>query len=370
MKILLPYSTHFEVVKSTHGLDEGKIVAGGIEKFCKDLENNIDGIIPVHITKTDKDDRFTRSIIYHKIMQHDPDIILFNNPWWGKMMMSLQKQCDVTLICVMHEPLVRDIRMVALGNILKSLNESGCHIYFVSPHQHKYHKNMAMRINKVDFGSIKGYINPSFIPHDMPYEASLDSLIYNLSTVGRCDHEKAPFLIHRKLKNSALNSLVMTNDGIYKSAVANKYVENNKHWQEPRYTKRGLPHDEVINNVAKSEVFCSSWPKESWGITVMEALGCGVPSILLTDKSGAHASERVAADPSHIFKIKRSCSPDEFETGIVEFFNLMKTRRLEIADMTREKHTLANWKYYIDKMIDMRYSDNSKKAARLLQFCI
>ena len=126
MKILLPYSTHFQVLKSSD--TKGPVITGGIEKFCKDLEDNISGIIPVCVTKEDKDNRRTRKVIMDAIAEHDPDMILFNNPWWGNMMMSF----NVPLICIMHEPLVRDIRMVELGTILKELNESGCHTYFVS----------------------------------------------------------------------------------------------------------------------------------------------------------------------------------------------------------------------------------------------
>ena len=82
MKILLPYSTHFEVVE-TDSSSKGKVITGGIEKFCKDLEDNIDGIIPVSITKKDKENRQTKRVIRDAIAKHDPDMILFNNPWWG-----------------------------------------------------------------------------------------------------------------------------------------------------------------------------------------------------------------------------------------------------------------------------------------------
>lgn len=360
MKILVPYSTHFQVLDASN---KGPVITGGIEKFCKDLEDNIDGIIPVCITKEDKDNRHTRKVIMDAIAQHDPDMILFNNPWWGKMMMSF----NIPLVCIMHEPLVRDIRMVELGSILKELNENGCHIYFVSPHQYNYHKNMAMRIRQVDFGAIKGYIDSSFLPSDIPFSTTYE---YNVSTVGRCDNEKAPFLIHKKLEKSVLNSLVMTNDGIYKSDTVNEYVQANQHWKAPRHTMRGLPHKEVIENISKSQVFCSTWPKESWGITAMEALGCGVPTILFVDDTGNHASERVAADSSHIFKVKRTCSSVEFETSVREFANVMKDRRDEIAEMTKEKHSLSNWKSCIDKLIDMRYSDKNKSRSDLTEFFV
>lgn len=363
MKILLPYSTHFEVVQTDRS-SKGPVITGGIEKFCKDLEDNIDGIIPVCITKEDKENRRTRRVMMDAIAQHDPDMILFNNPWWGKMMTSF----NIPLICIMHEPLVRDIRMVELGIILKELNDSGCHIHFVSPNQLDFHRTMAKRIQDVDFGSIKGFIRPSFLPADMPYA---DDSVYDVSTVGRCDNEKAPFLIHQKLRNSSvLNSLVMTNDGVYKSSTVNDYVKDNQHWTAPRHTMRGLPHTEVLENIARSKVFCSTWPKESWGITAMEALGCGVPTILMTGKNDTHASELIAAEKSHYIKIDRQCSSLEFETTVREFANMTKNRRDEIAEMTREKHSLINWKSCIDKVIDMRYSDKNKSRSDLTEFFV
>tara|TARA_R110001592_G_scaffold149141_1_gene374503 strand:- start:1544 stop:2629 length:1086 start_codon:yes stop_codon:yes gene_type:complete len=359
MKILLPYSTHFEVVKDQDS--SGTVITGGIEKFCKDLEDNIDGIIPLCITKDDKDNRNTKRKIRDAIAMHNPDMILFNNPWWGNMMRTF----GVPLISIMHEPLVRDIRMVELGTILRDLNDYGAHIWFVSSRQLDFHRDMSKRIKNVDFGEIKGFINPSYLPYDMPISSETT---YDVSTVGRCDNEKAPFLIHDKLKNTDLNSLVMTNDGVYKSDTVNDYVASNQHWSEPQYTMRGLPHSDVMKMISKSKVFCSTWPKESWGITTMEALGCGVPVILFTDDSDAHASEAIAAHRTHYIKVNRKCSRAEFETTVREFANVMKDRRDEIAEMTRRKHSLANWKLGIDKMLQMRYNDKNKTYSDLTEF--
>lgn len=364
MKILLPYSTHFELVENAE--TNGKVITGGIEKFCQDLENNIDGIIPVAVTKEDKEKRRTRKVITDAIAEHDPDMILFNNPWWGNMMMSF----NVPLICIMHEPLVRDIRMVELGTILRDLNENGCHIYFVSPKQYEYHKEMAVRIRNVDFGEIKGYINPSYLPEDTPFENTWNNedICYDVSTVGRCDNEKAPFLVHSKLERSKLNSLVMTNDGVYKSSTVNDYVLNNQHWKDPRFTMRGLAHDDVMKNIAKSLSFCSTWPKESWGITAMEALGCGVPTLLMCDDTITHSSEGIAADPRHVYMIRRKCSSSDFESAILRHTKAMSPFRKEIAEMTKEKHSLTNWKKRLDMVIDIRYNDHNKSFSDLTRF--
>tara|TARA_A100001015_G_C14627168_1_gene570214 strand:+ start:400 stop:546 length:147 start_codon:yes stop_codon:yes gene_type:complete len=48
----------------------------------------------------------------------------------------------------------------------------------------------------------------------------------------------------------------------------------------------------------------------------------------------------------------------------------MKDRRDEIAEMTKEKHSLSNWKSCIDKLIDMRYSDKNKSRSDLTEFFV
>ena len=349
-KILMPYSTHFDAkVDDSHG----KVITGGIEKFCFDLETNFEEIIPLCISKKDKENRNTKSIIQDAINKHNPDFILFHNPWWSKMMMSF----NVRLICVMHEPLVRDIRMVELGTLLKKLQENHCHLYFVSPAQLQYHRDMAKRIKKVDFGEIKGFIRPSFLQENLQLS---DELIYDCVTVGRSDNEKAPFLVHEKLKDSPLVSLVMTNEGVYKSDAINLYQEKNKQWKYPRETFRGLSHSEVMTNISKAKVFVSTWDKESWGITAMEALGCGVPTILFTDESGNHASEIVAQSPDHIFKISRKCSSSEFEELVVSIINTHDAeKRKEISKKTIQKHGIESWKQHIQDIFDERMNDTN-----------
>ena len=224
---------------------------------------------------------------------------------------------------------------------------------------------MAERIKNVDFGEIKGFINPSYLDSNTTVSKEL---LYDCTTVGRCDNEKAPFLVHLKLQKSNLNSLVMTNDGVYKSDTVNDYVASNQHWSEPRHTLRGLPHTDVMHNISKSKVFCSTWPKESWGITAMESLGCGVPTILMTDDSGDHASESIAADSSHYIKLNRKCSATDFEEAVNSLMNLSYDKRLVISNMTKEKHSLERWKLGIDKMLLMRYNDKTKPNADLTEF--
>ncbi len=110
--------------------------------------------------------------------------------------------------------------------------------------------------------------------------------------------------------------------------------------------------------------------KESWGITAMEALGCGVPVILLVDDTDTHASESIAADSSHYIKIRKKCSKEEFESAARKAIAIPESKRRDIASMTKRKHSLTNWKLSIDKMISLRYNDATGKPKTLMEFFV
>ena len=123
---------------------------------------------------------------------------------------------------------------------------------------------------------------------------------------------------------------------------------------------RGTAHKQVIDNISKTKVFVSTWPKESFGITCMEALGCGVPTILFTDRSNNHASECIAVDPSHILKMNKTCSADTFIEGINVLYSKTKQIRKDIREQTIIKHSFSNWKNRIEEIINMRFDDKIK----------
>ena len=166
----------------------------------------------------------------------------------------------------------------------------------------------------VTLDDVAGFINSDYC-ENMPFSEEYE---YDCSTVGRSASDKNPFIIHKKLEKTNKTSLVMTNDITYKSTDHNKYVADNQHWDKPQYTKRSVPHNEVLKNISKSKVFVSTWPYESWGITAMEALGSGVPLILLTDSTGIHCSEAIAADTSHFIKLDIKTTTDKQFNQAVE----------------------------------------------------
>jgi glycosyltransferase involved in cell wall biosynthesis len=156
----------------------------------------------------------------------------------------------------------------------------------------------------------------------------------------------------------------MTNDAVYKNDGMNQYVADNQHWDYPQCTKRSVPHVEVLKNISKSRVFVSTWPKESWGITAMESLGCGVPLILLTDSSDEHSSESIAADKSHYIKLnRRKTSTKEFNEAVESLSAYSLEKRKEIYDKTNKKHSKKEWVKQFTTMIDDRMRGVQPKAS-------
>jgi len=341
------------------------IVSGGIEKFSQQLVDIV-GVIPIYISKEDKKNRNTNYIIKRSVLNVIPDIIIINEPWAYNHV----KKFNVPIVCIMHEPLTRDIRMVQLGHILREMIDAGVHLYFVSKRQFQFHKEMAKRIQNVDIldEEIKGFVSSSFC-ENMIFSNKSE---YDCSTIGRSDISKNPFRLHRFMKNSDMSSLIMTNDVVYKSDNQNKYVESNRHWKDPQFTLRNLPYKKVLDNLSKSKSFCSTCPEESWGITAMESLGCGVPVILLTDDSGNHASEDIAADISHYRKLNVKSESSDFIKLVRELGQFSLLKRKEIFDLTNAKHNVYNWKKQFEDMFNKRLDDKTtnKSSRNTLEVCM
>jgi len=61
----------------------------------------------------------------------------------------------------------------------------------------------------------------------------------------------------------------------------------------------------------------------------MESLGCGVPVILLTDDTGNHASEDIAADSSHYRKLNVKSESSDFIKLVKELGEFSLSKRKE-----------------------------------------
>jgi glycosyltransferase involved in cell wall biosynthesis len=345
MKILVPYISDTDV---TH-----RITRGGIERFTKLLYLTFpDTIVPVQITKDDRKYRRTEAVINQAILDHSPDGLINNNIAYPLHNFDRYKKFGIPLINIIHEPLVGDIRFSHLGSQLQTAIKAGAHIYFVSENQLNFHKKMYMRRERVRLPTIKGFVRTAFAASTRPRKR----LIYDAVSIGRSSGDKDPFKLHIALHGSDLHTLVITNDQIYRSDAHNAYADANRHWYYPQETMRNLPHSDVMNNLSRGRVFVSTCTFESWGITALEALSCGLPTILLTDKSGNHSSESIAACKTHIVKLPKSVSRIELFDHVYLLGQTPYDQRCEIAEMTQEKHSWHQWKQHISAIIDARFS--------------
>ena len=138
--------------------------------------------------------------------------------------------------------------------------------------------------------------------------------------------------------------------GKYQSENDKKYYEKNK---ELDNVKWDIEYNKVIDHLSKFRTYFSTCNHETWGITALEALSCGVPLILNGYKDGTHASQMIAADKNH-YKVIPTDDKEELIKAIKSFDNV---DRKEIQEMTLEKHSEEKWKSAfanaVDKTIDI-----------------
>jgi hypothetical protein len=333
MKILLPY-----VSLNGNTLDNG-VVLGGIERFQQLLYQNIPGIIPVPIPKDERLSRDASSIIRDWVEKHQPDVILTNAA--NTSLSNGLLKYGIKMVHIHHEPLERTMMLLGTCEGLIKMMDGGVDVYFVSQNQYDFFDENCNRLLKRSIGNIKGLINPAFADDSSSPD---EEVLYNLSTIGRNIASKDPFWVHKRLHKSGLSSMVLTSrPQKYKSDEHNSYVEKNANWQEPQHTQYGLTHIENMKYVAKSGSFASTWPLESWGITTLESLSHGIPTILLTDSSDKHASEAIAANPNHVLKLRKSEKEAAVIKAVNDFNELSFADRLAISNATKAKHSKTAW---------------------------
>lgn len=346
MKILMPY-------KSRNGIRlDSKVINGGIEMFAKNLMKVIPEIIPIEITEEDRKKRKTRNIIENAIGIHNPDFAISNEA--TNTMAGIFQEFGIPLVVIVHECKEREIRNVELGVRLTNMHDRGAHIYFVSQSQYEFHKAMYNRIHKKVLPDPTGIIPSAFCPESFAPSNRID---YDCGTVGRTSIEKDPFYVHKMAYATELTSVVLTD--ILNSTKSNSanitYYENSKKWKPPQMTFRNLPHDKTLEILATMGVYISTSVVESWGITAMEALGHGVPLILLTDKTFTHSSEDIAALPDHYIKIRKNEKFPIVADAVKRLLDMTTfEKRIEISEMTKAKNSAENWRKIIENMVNKR----------------
>lgn len=350
MKILMPFKVH-----DGKTIDDHKVM-GGLERFAQLLYKTFDGrdgraeIIPFMITGEHRRRGNANELIraaatrksttlfeFDQNTATDIDIILTNyeeDTYTTKLIMP----GGPPVVWIYHTGQDGTFGRVKATRLFKKFTDAGGHLYFVSRHQHDLYDELSNRIMGHPVEGVRGYINPAFCEGFESYNPHPAE--YDVITIGRTSYIKDPFWIHNKLKDSTLSSAVITTGGHHlESGNEQKYYQANLNWETPRTVFRDLPHKQGLETMSRGSVFVSTWPLETWGITALEALSHGLPTILLTDKSGRHASETIAADPSHIRCIPKKSTPEEFEAVVNELRGYSQEKRLEIATMTQAKHS-------------------------------
>jgi hypothetical protein len=349
MKILLPFKVH----------DGKKItdtkVMGGLERFAQLLLKSFENhptiqIVPIEITKEDRN----RGIATKKILgaartksnglfAFDDDIcdfdLILTNYEEDSYTTKLITEDGPPVAWIYHTGQDGTFGRVKSTRLFKEFTDAGGHLYFVSEHQKMLYDEMSQRILGHPVAKFDGYVNPAFCEgFETVYQGPRE---YDVVTIGRTSYIKDPFWVHQTLKDSDLTSAVITTGGNHlESGNEQKYYEKNQNWTSPRTVFRGLPHRDGLEKMSRGGVFVSTWPLETWGITALESLSHGIPTILLTDASLTHASQAIAADPSHIRCLeKKKTTVQEFEDTVKELLETTLDQRMEISRLTKEKHS-------------------------------
>ena len=331
MKILMPVLMW---ENASFKLGDGTIL-GGVERFQNLVYENIDGIIPVYIAYHER----TRNRVINKLRaaaeEHSADAIFWNTAR-GYSVASLDLGLPVVMLN--HDPGDRGKPAKARYTNLRAFVDGGGKLFCVSEDQHRKSDAQSIRMNRHTIGDVQGYIPSAFASGD---EQVLEEVLYDAITIGRSEEGKHPFWLHNKLKSSRLTSCVLTRNAL--TAKQMRYGNKHLHWSDPRFTFRDLNHDDTMKVMATGSAYVSTCPYESWGITALEALTHGLPLVLVTDSSGTHASQNVAAADSDYVLISKSIKLREFEELLERYRGLSHADRVAISERTKAKHSKASW---------------------------
>ena len=336
MKIMLPFTDSYN-----HELTH-PVVSGGTEMFCKCINDNFDTVIhqiPFESIdyKISEKKQLSREII-NNAEQNGCDVIVSNFAsavFAGSEIITSHIPIMFIEHCIYPMP-------SCISRWNKGI-DNGHSFFLVSHWQNKKYERMAERTNQRPL-KVSGFINPSYCKGE---PKPLSDIEFDVGTIGRCDKNKNPFKLHNMIEGSELKGLVITSKTQRSADVP--YYNKNKHWEGVLWDK---PHDEVLNNISKCGTYFSTWNGETWGITSMEALSCGVPTILNCDNDGDHASEIIPASDRHYFKIPNN----DKDTLLKSIKNLASVDRKEVQDMTWEKHNQEKWKSQFANFVDMTIS--------------
>ena len=322
MKILLPFQDPYN-----HALTH-PIVSGGTEMFCKSIYDNFNTTVhqvpyeSIDYSMKDKK-KISQDIINHA-ENIGADVIISN--------FAQAIYCGSEIIKSNIPIMIVEHCIYPMASCITRWNnaiDNGHSVFWVSKWQEKKYKKMAERTNQ-RVVPITGYVNPSYCKQ----KPQINETEYDCGTIGRCDSGKNPFKLKHMTKGRDVSSLVITSSTQLKKDIP--YYNKNKDWDDVVWNE---PYDKVIDNIAKCNTYFSTWNGETWGITAMEALSCGVPVILNCDNDGDHASEIIPAHKGHYKMI-----PNNDKDALYDAIKSFDVDRKEVQEMTWEKHSIDGWK--------------------------
>lgn len=337
MKILLPY------LQSSDDRIDSPNVIGGLEKFCRDIYQNFDNVIPIHISRAERQNRDSDKIMLRAISQYEPDLI-FTNFDNAPVSSNLQK-FNIPIVWISHVGSGHVARIPVAKRMKKFTNNGGV-LAMVSNFQYQGMTKMSKRIHDFDLDIYEEFINPSYTQGD---ETTSNDIQCDLITIGRMDKEKNLFFVHKVGSKNGIRSKVYSNSVNLNIQENQDYFDQNSHWKHPQETIMDKTHTEIMNDLKHAACYATTCNHETWGITTLESLARGVPNLVVTKKNGIHAAETITPNSRFIRKVPNNLKSDEFKNL---YNQLIQLDRNEISEQTKEKHSKEKWMSSISKLMD------------------
>mgnify|MGYP005847568763 CR=1 FL=1 len=345
LKIVLPF-----LMNDENDLDSPK-VSGGLERFSQFIYKYSEYVvIPFYYTREDRQKRTVTRNLLAFIENHQPDLVISNQDS-RTITTNIQEMSNIPILWISHTAAGGIFKLPQVEQMTEFTSKGGT-LAMVSEWQYNGMNKLCNRILGHNLELNGGFINSAFCSGDeeVSHEIKNDTV-----TIGRIDKEKDPFLLHKLAGNSNLSSLVLTS-AYDLTSPQQKYLDKNKHWEGLRQTEFNLTHKEVMNKLSQSGVYLSTCPRETWGITALEAFARGIPVVLLKLSSNGyeHASEYIAPGP-HFYQ---TISAKKQENFVEAVDILQKVDRLELSQKTKEKHSKKNWVKTLHNLIDKTIENN------------
>ena len=320
---------------NNHRIDTDHIT-GGLEKFGQLIYNNIQCDV-VQIPWTTKK---TTSVEKKKIIQDAQQKIRELNP--DVIITSVDKAAGFSSLKNLGYPIASFIHAYN-GFMTSNLNQEnfndlGHCTFCVSQYMiDTFYDPKSKRLGQRNI-TFSGIIKPDFA---VKRDLCINDLKYDIVTIGRPSPDKNPFLLNKLMEETNKNILTMSY--VPKNGDKEiKYYEKNRHWNSVLLNE---PHSSIMDELSKSKTYFSTWNQETFGITALEALSCGVPVILKGDKNGGHASLEIVPNKS-LFEVVPSTPSTEDILKAYE--KLLKLDRKAIQEETLYHNSKKDW---IDNII-------------------